>query len=333
MIINPIPTTIITGFLGVGKTTAIIELFKQKPADERWAILINEFGEIGIDGSVVNAEQKQDDIVIKEVPGGCMCCAAGLPMKVALNKLIQQARPDRLIIEPTGLGHPEEVIAVLSRPEYKNVLELKATITLVNAQHFADSRYTDHEIFNQQLLVADVIVANKQDMYSESDRVEFEHYLINNALATKPVHYVEQGRLSLEWLQAKTHFQSLAWRGKHESLLREIDSSEFDLPQQGYLRKSNTSTGYCVCGWRFASSYSFDRNKLEALCNDIDAVRLKATIRLADGDYLINKIDDDMQLKKLGANSLLESRIEIISQQEHDWDVIEQELIVCTYSV
>lgn len=65
-----VPTNIITGFLGVGKTTAILNLLKNKPENENWAVLVNEFGEIGIDGTLMTDQ----GALIKEVPGGCMCC-------------------------------------------------------------------------------------------------------------------------------------------------------------------------------------------------------------------------------------------------------------------
>lgn len=103
-----IPTNIITGFLGVGKTSAILNLMKNKPVNERWAVLVNEFGEIGVDGSLIQGNQATQQVFIREVPGGCMCCAAGLPMQIALNQLLTEAKPDRLLIEPTGLGHPKK---------------------------------------------------------------------------------------------------------------------------------------------------------------------------------------------------------------------------------
>ena len=78
---NKVPTNIITGFLGVGKTTAILELLKNKPEGENWAVLVNEFGEIGIDGAMMTDQ----GALIKEVPSGCMCCTAGVPMSVGIN--------------------------------------------------------------------------------------------------------------------------------------------------------------------------------------------------------------------------------------------------------
>ncbi len=121
--IQNVPTNIITGFLGVGKTSAILQLLKNKPSNERWAVLVNEFGEIGVDGSLMTSQHHNEQgVFIREVAGGCMCCAAGVPMQVALNQLLTQAKPDRLLIEPTGLGHPKEVLRVLSAKHYQTVM-------------------------------------------------------------------------------------------------------------------------------------------------------------------------------------------------------------------
>ena len=114
-----VPTNIITGFLGSGKTTAIQSLLKQKPAHEKWAVLVNEFGEIGIDGTILS----DSGAIIKEVPGGCMCCAAGVPTSVALVALLK-TEPDRLIVEPTGLGHPKKIFSTLSSEQFSQHIEL-----------------------------------------------------------------------------------------------------------------------------------------------------------------------------------------------------------------
>ena len=114
-LVHAVPTNIITGFLGVGKTSTILHLLKNKPGRERWAVLVNEFGEIGIDGSLVEGRHGYEQgVVVREVPGGCMCCAAGLPMQVALNQLLVKARPDRLLIEPTGSGQPKDCLLYTS---------------------------------------------------------------------------------------------------------------------------------------------------------------------------------------------------------------------------
>ncbi len=149
--VTHVPTNIITGALGVGKTTLIKALLTQKPPAERWAILVNEFGEVGIDGAIFNGghtgEKDAQNTFIKEVPGGCMCCTSGLPMQIALNMLLAQSRPDRLIIEPTGLGHPKEVLQTLSAEHYKDVLNIQATLTLLDAHKLSDERWRNHQTF------------------------------------------------------------------------------------------------------------------------------------------------------------------------------------------
>ena len=177
-VVHAVPTNIITGFLGVGKTSTILHLLENKPGNERWAVLVNEFGEIGIDGSLFEGQRgDKQGVVIREVPGGCMCCAAGLPMQVALNQLLVKARPDRLLIEPTGLGHPKEVLNVLLSIHYRESLSLQKTLTLLDARKLSDSRYTSHETFNQQIAVADTVIGNKLDLYEDKDQEKLIAYV------------------------------------------------------------------------------------------------------------------------------------------------------------
>ena len=117
-----IPTNIVTGFLGAGKTTSIIGLLAARPADETWAVLVNEFGEVGIDKALITGELGDcDDVVVLEVPGGCMCCTAGISMNIALSEIIFLVQPDRILIEPTGLGHPNEVMQTLHHERSENI--------------------------------------------------------------------------------------------------------------------------------------------------------------------------------------------------------------------
>ena len=103
--LKDIKTNIITGFLGVGKSTAILDLLEQKPEKERWAVLVHEFGEIGIDGGLF-AKHQDPNIFIREVPGGCMCCATGLLMQIAMSMLLikRVVAGVSLIINYTGVN-------------------------------------------------------------------------------------------------------------------------------------------------------------------------------------------------------------------------------------
>ena len=102
-----IPLNLITGFLGVGKTTAILNLLSQRPEGEKWAILVNEFGHIGIDQEAFELE---DGIQVKELVGGCVCCTLASQFTPTLLRLIHLAQPDRILVEPTGLGHPAGIL-------------------------------------------------------------------------------------------------------------------------------------------------------------------------------------------------------------------------------
>lgn len=121
-------TNLITGFLGSGKTTSILHLLAHKDPNEKWAVLVNEFGEVGIDGALL----ADSGALLKEIPGGCMCCVNGLPMQVGLNTLLRQGKPDRLLIEPTGLGHPKQILDLLTAPVYEPWIDLRATLCILD---------------------------------------------------------------------------------------------------------------------------------------------------------------------------------------------------------
>lgn len=229
-----VPTNVITGFLGAGKTSAILQLLKQKPKGERWAVLVNEFGEIGVDGSLYKAnELDNNNIFVEEVAGGCMCCASNVPMQIALNKLLSKAKPHRLFIEPTGLGHPVEVLNILSNQYYQDVLTLGNTLTLVDARHLSDSRYTKHAIFNEQIAIADIVIGNKADLYQPNDKAKLEDYLKKNkasanaALRTKEgnqtspatLFFTEHGQIDFSLLLKTAHKSTL--KSARKSTLKE----------------------------------------------------------------------------------------------------------------
>ena len=91
--------------------------------------------------------------------------------------LLARSKPDRLIIEPTGLGHPTEVMTAISTEHYEDVLDIRATLTLVDARKIKDERYAKHATFNGALEIADVVVASKSDLYDAQDLDNLQRYL------------------------------------------------------------------------------------------------------------------------------------------------------------
>lgn len=338
--VSGVPTNIITGFLGVGKTSTILQLLNNKPADERWAILVNEFGEIGIDGALFEGQHsEQNGVYIREVPGGCMCCTAGLPMRVALTQLLRRAKPDRLLIEPTGLGHPQEVLQTLNDADFRGVLAVQNIITLVDARHLSDKRYVEHETFQQQIAIADVIVANKQDLYKSEDKAKLKTYLESHHLekGVKALIFTAQGMIEPSLLE-KGHDISKSTSKKvdleNDPTLRLTKPEMSDryieppFPNCGYIKAVNKGEGFVSIGWRFAHRFVFDHAKLFNLLSGIDAERLKATFVTDDGCFAYNLTRDT--LTENSFEKIDQSRIEIIATQLDDsW---EQELFSCISS-
>lgn len=329
-----IHTNIITGFLGAGKSTAILNLLENKPQAERWAILVNEFGEVGIDGGLLSAGN-DGSVFIREVPGGCMCCTAGLPMQMAMNMLLARAKPDRLIIEPTGLGHPHEVVSILSSKHYEDVLDLRAIVTLVDARKISDDRYTSHKTFNEQLEIADVIVASKSDLYGEEDFANLEAYLSRKDWPTERMLLMSgSGDLTSELLEMKAgswRFNELPDISPDPGTGVTLDSVPTEFPPEGFVRLSNRGEGFVSHGWIFRPSFSFSRDLVADLIYQSSAERVKALVRTNDGYVGFNFAGDS--LTEVPLQPLEDSRLEVIAGEDFDASIFEQCLLDASRSV
>jgi len=363
MITKPINTNIITGFLGVGKTTLIGQLLAHKPKNEVWAVLVNEFGEIGIDGGLLNATVAGNDmptrgsgasstrkpsVVIKEVLGGCLCCVSGLPTQVAINQLIQQTKPDRLLIEPTGLGHPAEIAKLLTSEYYQHVITLQSSLCLVDARKVSDPRYQDHETFTQQLRMADVLLANKAQYYTATDHLQLQQFLSQLHLQHTPLITVDDHFTDVELIQqilihlnAATKSQAVLtpqrllarpslsdnWLS-NEQPLSDIDTAEF--PPTGFIHQTNQGEGHFSNGWLFSAAHCFRFEPFMAWVDTIktsQVLRLKAIVITRDGVLGVNMVDDKLTLDEL--DDALDSRVEIISDIPLEHERLQQELLAC----
>ena len=320
-----VPTHIVTGFLGVGKTSTILHLLKQRPDRERWAVLVNEFGEIGVDGSLIQEHcDHQGGVYVREVPGGCMCCAAGLPMQIALNQLLRRAKPHRLLIEPTGLGHPVEVLQALSAEHYRDVLSIQKVLTLVDARNLSDKRYTEHATFRQQIMIADVVMANKQDLYQQEDREAMDAYLRRNCLPEVELVYGEHGSLDLDILKGDTVTKV---DPQHDTAqgTQPILVGDLPFPDCGYVAAINSGEGFESIGWRFSPDKVFDRGRLFSFVGGLEVERMKAVFITHEGVFGYNMTRD--ALTEVMLDDCAESRIEIIAEQvDQGW---ESALVAC----
>ena len=327
-----IPTNVITGFLGAGKSTAILHLLKHKPANERWAILVNEFGEVGIDGGLLGGKNRgEQGVFVREVAGGCMCCTSGFPMQIALTSLLSQARPDRLLIEPTGLGHPKEVLALLTADHYRRMLDLRATITLVDALKIRDPRYAEHPTFLQQLAVADTIVANKIDRYDDQCMPELLGFLDRmEGRKDKPLHQVKQGAIKLAWLAGPAGAHALQDHDHHDARAIATLPPAPKIPDSGLLRFDNEGDGFFSQGWIFTPAWCFDEDQLDTLLIGVKADRLKAVFITQNGVTTYNMADGVMT--KSEVSDAHDSRVEVISSNRTQCSELEEALLRCVAS-
>ncbi|MBE1299074.1 MAG: GTP-binding protein [Alteromonadaceae bacterium] len=322
LIEKPIPTNIITGFLGTGKTTVIQHLLRNKPKNERWAILVNEFGEIGVDGDLIetngnsSSESTSDnqEIFIKEVPGGCMCCTAGLPMQIALNQLIAKAIPDRLIIEPTGLGHPKEVLAELCSAHNKDVIQLNTIITLFDAHKLVQPKYHEHAIYKEQLEVADLLVANKSDLLSGGDMERMQSQLLSMGLQEKSLEIISFGQLQGDWLDKPSNFEdSLVPHHHHHRKEESLPQWKIDLETNGRAYTQQARDGFITEGWIFNSNHVFDFDKLFHLISSLSVERIKGIFITNRGVFGFNQADGIVSSQELDESA--NSRVELIRKE------------------
>ena len=304
----PIATNLILGFLGTGKTTAIRSLLAQKPAAETWAVLVNEFGEVGIDGALL-ADQ---GVHVREVPGGCMCCVSGLPMQIALNSLIQRSRPDRLLIEPTGLGHPRKILQTLSGEFYRNVLDLRASIGLVDPRQLANPRVLANENFQAQVAVADVLLANKIDLCPPEALAAFESWAGELRPAKQRVGQAEQGRLPMTWLDLPNNGALPPAALGHQHDHGQTPQSWLPLSQAPWQWRQNRGEGHFSLGWKVHPAIRFEPVALARMASDPRWLRFKGVVHTDDGWQAINAVAGEASFRAVAAAG--ESRLELISQ-------------------
>ena len=156
---------IISGFLGAGKTTLIKKLIAESFAGQKVVLIENEFGEIGIDGSFL----KEAGIEITEMNSGCICCSLVGDFKTALKKVIEQYSPDRIVIEPSGVGKLSDVAKAVERVnEDEEAVVINSLVTVVDGKKTKMYMKNFGEFFNNQVESAGtVIISRTQDMTQE----------------------------------------------------------------------------------------------------------------------------------------------------------------------
>ena len=316
-----IPTHVIAGPLGAGKTSLIKHLLAQRPANERWAVLINEFGQIGLDAALLT--QADDGIALGEVAGGCLCCVNGAPFQVGLGRLLRKAKPDRLFIEPSGLGHPAQVLKQLREAPWLGVLAVQPCVLVLDAQALAAGKPLP-DAQREALTSAGLLVLNKDEALDAAQRKAIERQLPEVA-----VYWTRQAQLPLQRLPglnaraAAAVDNFVAPKG-----LAQMPAvwSDPTLP----ICLSQAQEGGWSIGWRWHPSQSFDHRRLAQWLASLDWRRAKLVIHSSDGWISGNAVDNS-PLVWQPSEWRRDSRIELIFSAPQDVAALQQALAACRH--
>src|SRR3989338_207310 len=161
-----IPITIITGYLGAGKTTLLRNILNN--ADQKLAVIMNEFGEINIDGKTI----KGKNVNMTELLGGCVCCSLTGEFEAAIKEIIEKVKPDAIVVETTGVAEPDAVVVDIqdNLPE----LRIDGVITIVDSDAIIKFPNIGHT-GKMQIEMADIILLNKTDLVDKKQLKEVEN--------------------------------------------------------------------------------------------------------------------------------------------------------------
>jgi G3E family GTPase len=314
-----IPTHVIAGPLGAGKTSLIKHLLAQRPANERWAVLINEFGQIGLDAALLT--QDGDGIALGEVAGGCLCCVNGAPFQVGLGRLLRKAKPDRLFIEPSGLGHPAQLLKQLREAPWQGVLAVQPCVLVLDALALAAGRVLP-QAQQEALASAGLLVLNKDEALDASQRQAIEQQL-----PACPIYWTRQAHLPLTQLPGLDAQAGAA-----------VDN--FDVPEGlAQMPAIWTDPALPIClsqaqedgwsiGWRWHPSQSFDIARLHRWLSGLEWRRAKLVIHSGDTWVSANAVDNS-PLTWQPSEWRRDSRIELIFSQPQDVAGLQSALAAC----
>jgi cobalamin biosynthesis protein CobW len=251
--LTKVPCTIVTGFLGAGKTTLVRHVL-ENAGGRRLAVIVNEFGDIGIDGEILKScgiESCPEERIV-ELSNGCICCTVADDFVPALRRLIDHpAPPEHIVIETSGLALPKPLVQAFNWPEIASRVTVDGVVAVVDGAAVAAGRFADdpdavsrqraqdtsldhdnplEEVYEDQLLCADLVVLNKADLMSSEERDRVISEIGRVVSGSVKIVEVKHGRVSPAVLLGLgvAAEQDVANRVSHHDAEAEHDHDDFE---------------------------------------------------------------------------------------------------------
>jgi G3E family GTPase len=320
--LSHIPTHVICGPLGAGKTSLIRSLLAQKPANERWAVLINEFGQIGLDAALLSTDET--GISLAEVAGGCLCCVNGVPFQIGLSRLLRKNKPDRLLIEPSGLGHPTELMAQLGAPPWQGVLALQPCVTVLDAAALARGEPLPSSQ-QQALGHSGLVLLNKCKKLDQAERQR-----IIARLPPLTLRWTQQGDLpiaELPGIDQHAGFDDVQVRMPDATASSELSGAVWLDLQQPFCQSQGSSDAWSI-GWRWHPSQRFDLPQVAQWLGSLSWRRAKLVLHGADGWRSANALADEVLAFK-PSEWRKDSRLELIFDKPQNEEQLKADMCAC----
>ena len=314
-----IPTHLIAGPLGAGKTSLIRQLLAQRPADERWAVLINEFGLIGLDAALLSNDD--DGIAMGEVAGGCLCCVNGVPFQVGLSRLLRKAKPHRLLIEPSGLGHPLQLLEQLREPPWAGALAVQVPLLVLDAMALAAGEALP-DSQQSTLGSAGLLLLNKAETLDDTAKAR-----IQAQLPARPLFWTSQGSLPLAQLPG---FAAKAETGGVADDLLDAAAAlpqVWRSPDQPICQVQDQPEGWSI-GWRWHPSQHFELMRVQNWLSALPWRRAKLVLNTNAGWLSANALNGQA-LHWQSSEWRKDSRLELIFAEAQDVAALSQGFSDC----
>ena len=210
VLMKKIPVYIISGFLGSGKTTVLLNMIKECERNQKSpGIILNELGEVNVEGDLFKNQ------LVKELLNGCICCTIQDDLKETLHQFteeIQRNNIDVLFIEGTGVANPQEIEEALMSPEFLDYFELNSIISLVDASHYLEyqsyfsSTPEVRKLLKEQISSATMVLLNKTDLVKGKSLTKIEQKIKENVKSAVPNFKTTFGDISIKELFLKRYY-------------------------------------------------------------------------------------------------------------------------------